>query len=81
MNKNIRAQMLFKNMTNQDLAKLLGISTVSVSFKLNKKRDFTQTELDKMANHFGVSVDYLLERSKENERKENQANQCSHKSK
>lgn len=63
MNKNIRAQMLFKNMTNQDLAKLLGISTVSVSFKLNKKRDFTQTELDKMANHFGVSVDYLLERS------------------
>ncbi|MGI6735656.1 MAG: helix-turn-helix domain-containing protein [Bacilli bacterium] len=64
MNKNIRAQMLFKNMTNQDLAKLLGISTVSVSFKLNKKRDFTQTELDKMANHFGVSVDYLLERSK-----------------
>lgn len=63
MNKHIRAQMVLNDMTNQDLAKLLGISTVSVSFKLNKKRDFTQTELDKMANHFGVSVDYLLERS------------------
>lgn len=62
MNKHIRAQMVLNDMTNQDLAKLLGISTVSVSFKLNKKRDFTQTELDKMANHFGVSVDYLLEK-------------------
>ncbi len=64
MNKHIRAQMVLNDMTNKDLAKFLGISAVSVSFKLNKKRDFTQTELDKMANHFGVSVDYLLERSK-----------------
>lgn len=49
-------------MTHNDLAELLGISRVSVSFKLNKKRDFTQTELEVMANKFNVSVDYLLER-------------------
>ncbi len=62
MNKRIKSQMKLYGMTHNDLAELLGISRVSVSFKLNKKRDFTQTELEVMANKFNVSVDYLLER-------------------
>lgn len=58
---NVRAQMVKHKMTNVDMAKLLGLSSNSFSFKINEKREFTLTELAKMANLFGVSIDYLIE--------------------
>lgn len=64
MNKHIRSLMILHGMNNSDLAEYLKLSRPSISFKLNKKRDFTQSELQLMADRFNVSVDYLLERSK-----------------
>lgn len=58
---NVRAQMVKHQMTNADMAKLLGLSSNSFSFKLNERREFTLTELAKMAVSFHVSIDYLIE--------------------
>lgn len=57
---NIRAEMGRNNLTIKKLANNLGLSTNSVSFKLNGKREFTLSEIESIANIFGCSLDYLV---------------------
>lgn len=61
--KNIRAEMARNGMGIGSLAEYLGLSTNSTSWKLQGKREFTLTELCKLADKFNVSIDYLAERS------------------
>ncbi len=62
MLSNIKAEMYRNEMTNAKMAKKLGISENSFSFKLNEKREFTLTELAAMAVMFQCSIDYLIEK-------------------
>lgn len=57
---NIRAEMGRRNLTIKELAINLGLSTNSVSFKLSGKREFTLSEIEKLANLFNCSLDYLV---------------------
>ncbi len=57
---NIKAEMGRNNLTIRELANNLGLSTNSVSFKLNGKREFTLSEIEAIANLFGCSLDYLV---------------------
>lgn len=57
---NIRAEMGRNNLTIKKLAKNLGLSTNSISFKLNGKREFTLSEIESIADIFGCSLDYLV---------------------
>lgn len=45
LRKNVRKLLKSRGQTQNDLAKLLGISYQSVSLKLNNKSSFTHTEL------------------------------------
>lgn len=44
----------------QDIAEFLGVSRSAVSMKFNGKVSFNARDLLILADHFGVSVDYLL---------------------
>ena len=57
---NIKAEMARNNITIKELAKVIGLSTNSVSFKLNGKRQFTLSEIEKIALLFNCSLDYLV---------------------
>lgn len=57
---NIKAEMGRNNLTIKGLAETLGLSANSVSFKLHGKREFTLSEIEKMATFFGCSLDYLV---------------------
>lgn len=57
---NIKAEMGRNDLTIKELAANLGLSTNSVSFKLNGKREFTLSEIEKIACIFGCSLDYLV---------------------
>jgi DNA-binding XRE family transcriptional regulator len=45
--------------TNADMAAALGMSETSFGLKLNERREFTLSEARKIAEIFGVSVDYI----------------------
>lgn len=57
---NIRAEMGRHDLTIKELAGNLGLSTNSVSFKLSGKREFTLSEIERIANLFSCSLDYLV---------------------
>lgn len=57
---NIKAEMGRHGLTIKELATNLGLSTNSVSFKLNGKREFTLSEIERIACLFGCSLDYLV---------------------
>lgn len=57
---NIRAEMGRNNITVGKLAEYLGLSVNSVSFRLNGRREFTLSEVEKLADIFGCSLDYLV---------------------
>ena len=57
---NIRAEMGRNHLTIKQLASRLGLSTNTVSFKLNGKREFTLSEIERLANMFDCSLDYLV---------------------
>jgi hypothetical protein len=57
---NIRAEMARNRFTNKDVAKILGICTNSVNFKLNGRYQFTLTEISTLADVFDCSLDYLV---------------------
>lgn len=59
MFNNILAEMSRHGMTRQDVADLLGISTVTLGYKLSGKRSFLLEEIYKLAVKFNVSLDYL----------------------
>jgi antitoxin component HigA of HigAB toxin-antitoxin module len=52
MNRNIRAEMVRHGLTAKYVAKELGISAVSVSHKLNGKRQWTLPEAKKIVDYF-----------------------------
>jgi transcriptional regulator with XRE-family HTH domain len=58
---NLKTEMTRHRKTNADMAKYLGVSDNTFSFKLNGKREFTLDELKKIAQLFSVSIDYLAE--------------------
>lgn len=47
--------------TQNDLAELLGITYQSVSIKLNGHKDFTQTEIYKIINFYGLTADEVID--------------------
>lgn len=47
--------------TQNNLAELLGITYQSVSIKLNGHKDFTQTEIYKIAQFYELTADELME--------------------
>ncbi|MCI1930950.1 MAG: helix-turn-helix transcriptional regulator [Clostridia bacterium] len=58
---NIKAEMARRNLTVKEVSKEIGISTNTFRFKLNEKREFTLSELAKLALLFDKSIDYLIE--------------------
>lgn len=61
---NIKAEMGRRGLTISGLANHMGLSYNSVSFKLHGKRDFTLTEIEKIAKLFNCSLDYLVGHTK-----------------
>lgn len=59
--KNLRKQ---KNMTQEDLGKILGVTKVSISGYENDTREPDNKSLIKLSNFFNVTTDYLLGRNK-----------------
>lgn len=47
--------------TQNDLAELLGITYQSVSIKLNGHKDFTQTEIYRIINFYGLTADEVMD--------------------
>lgn len=58
--KNLRTE---KNITQKDLAKYLGVSDRSVGYYETGKRTPPPDIIEKIADYFNVSVDYLLGRT------------------
>lgn len=56
---NVKAEMARHQKTNADMAAALGMSETSFGLKLNERREFTLSEARKIAEIFGVSVDYI----------------------
>ena len=52
----IRAEMARKNITQIQLAKVLGVSARTFSLKLNGVREFTASELYKISKHLNREV-------------------------
>ena len=52
-----------KKMTMKELAKVFGVSESTISLYETGKREPDNSMLKRLADYFGVSVDYLLERS------------------
>lgn len=69
MNKNLfRATMALHGETYNDIAKILGIATNTVSDKINEKirisgnkSEFTQAEMFKLKNHWNLSNDEFMQ--------------------
>lgn len=54
-----------KGLLQRDIAKDLGLTTSAIGFYETGKRKPDHDTLERLANYFGVSVDYLLGRTKE----------------
>lgn len=52
-----------KNVYQKDLAQLLGVSVPAINYYENEKRAMDTDTAMKLADYFGVSVDYLLGKS------------------
>lgn len=65
MFRNIRAEMARNSKTVKEMAKFLSLSDNGFSFKLNGKNQFTLAEMEKLADYFDCSIDYLAGRTME----------------
>lgn len=64
MFSNLNAEIARYNVKNADIAKLLGVSTKTVSNKLDGRTEFTLSEVKKIASIFpNVSISYLFDES------------------
>lgn len=63
-NKTIKSLIVLHGIDTNILSEKLNINRSTLSLKINGKREFTQSELETMADYFNVTIDYLLERSK-----------------
>ena len=59
-NTKLRDLMKEKKVKQSELADLLSISSRSFSLKINRKREFKQSELEKMADFFCVRIDEVM---------------------
>ena len=59
----IKELRLYKNMTQQDLANFLNVTPKAISFYELGQRDIPNATLQKLADHFHVSTDFLLGRT------------------
>lgn len=62
--KNIRSIREDNDITQEQMAKLLNVSQNTYSQYETGKIEWTASTLVKIADYFGVSVDYLLDRTK-----------------
>lgn len=60
--KNLKTLRKKRYLTQQDMAKYLGISQNNYSYWENGKVKIDNISLEKLARFFNVSIDYLLER-------------------
>ncbi len=51
----LRALLIENNLTNEDIAKKLGISKQSFSMKINNKREFKTSEIYKLSRFLNLS--------------------------
>lgn len=58
--KEFRAEMVRFGDRQEDLARALGISTVTLSAKINGDRDFTQGEITLIALRYGLSAAAIM---------------------
>jgi putative transcriptional regulator len=56
----LRAAMAEHGITNQKLAKILGVTNDTVGFKINGKSQFTLEQAKKIADYFGKSIDEIF---------------------
>ena len=57
---NLEAERARHNMTNGDLAKLIGVTEATI---LSKKKDpgkFTKREMEQICNYFNCTIEYLF---------------------
>jgi len=60
MLSNIKAEMAKRNISTKEVSKKLGMCENTFRFKLTEKREFSLSELAKLAKMFNVSIDYLV---------------------
>lgn len=60
MYSKLKGLMVEKNVTQQELAKLLEISVSALNFKINGKSDFFVTEAKTVSNFLGMPVEDLF---------------------
>lgn len=56
----IRGKIKEHNMTNNDFAQKIGIGVTSFSLKLNGKREFTASEISRIASELNTPVQYFF---------------------
>ena len=61
MKHKLRAVMERYGHNQSDLANLLGITTQSVSIKINEKKDFTRTEIMKIIYTYNLTADEVID--------------------
>lgn len=67
--KNIKAIREDNDITQTKMAKLLNVSQNTYSQYETGKIEWTASSLIKIADHFGVSIDYLLDRTDDKRKK------------
>ena len=60
--KNLLTEIDKRQLTYKSLAKLMGLSDQSVSYKMICKRDFTARDIIKFVEIFGLIAKYLMKR-------------------
>ena len=63
MYRNLKAEMVRENITNNDLANLLKVRPATISDKINSKYEFKLTEAFAIKNKYfpNLSIEYLFE--------------------
>ena len=56
MRANIRGEMARRGMTQEDIAQAIGCERPLANKKLTGKKDFTVSDLDKIADMFGITL-------------------------
>lgn len=59
--KKLKSILTLNGESQQDLADVLGLSAVTVSYKINesKGREFTQSEIRKIKEHYGLTAEQV----------------------
>lgn len=59
---NLRAEIGRRNMTQRDLAKALGVTDRTISYKMIGKREFTHREMSVISKLLEKSMDFLFQK-------------------